>query len=164
VGHGVLGRLLARLALLRDPEHPPVVWEVAAARRDGARGYQVIDPQSDARRDYACICDVSGDGGTLDALLKRLAPRGQVVLAGFYSQPLTFDFAPAFMREACLRVAAQWQPADLRAVTALCTSGQLALDGLITHRSRPADAVGAYRTAFNDPDCLKMVLDWRNAA
>ena len=38
------------------------------------------------------------------------------------------------------------------------------LDGLITHRAPAADAAAAYATAFGDPDCLKMVLDWRDCA
>jgi 3-hydroxyethyl bacteriochlorophyllide a dehydrogenase len=37
----------------------------------------------------------------------------------------------------------------------------LSLDGLITHRSEAQAADDAYRTAFGDPSCLKMVLDWR---
>ena len=163
IGHGVLGRLVARLAVLRAAA-PPVVWETNPARRDGGQGYEVVDPASDPRRDYSGICDVSGDSKLLDTLIARLAPRGEVVLAGFYSAPLTFDFAPAFMREASLRTAAQWQPADLHAVCGLVESGALSLDGLITHRAAASDAPDAYRTAFADPDCLKMVLDWSTAA
>jgi 3-hydroxyethyl bacteriochlorophyllide a dehydrogenase len=87
-----------------------------------------------------------------------------VVLAGFYDQPLSFEFPPAFIREARIRVAAEWAPADLAATTALIASGALSLDGLITHRSRIADADRAYRTAFGDPTCLKMVLDWGGEA
>ena len=44
----------------------------------------------------------------------------------------------------------------------LAESGQLSLDGLITHRQASSDAPAAYRTAFTDPACLKMILDWRN--
>jgi bacteriochlorophyllide a dehydrogenase len=35
---------------------------------------------------------------------------------------------------------------------------------LITHRALAADAVVAYATAFTDPACLKMILDWSAAA
>jgi 3-hydroxyethyl bacteriochlorophyllide a dehydrogenase len=158
VGHGVLGRMIARLAVMAGGA--PVVWDTDAARREGAAGYAVIDPAQDTRRDYRCICDVSGDAALLDTLIARLAPGGEVVLAGFYDT-LTFSFPPAFMREARLRIASQWQPADLQAAKALAESGQLSLDGLITHRAEPGDADAAYRTAFGDPACLKMILDWR---
>jgi 3-hydroxyethyl bacteriochlorophyllide a dehydrogenase len=160
VGHGVLGRLLARLAVLAGGE--PVVWERNADRATGAVGYRVVDPASDLRHDYRAIYDVSGDPSLLDTLIARLAPGGEIVLAGFYSEPLAFNFPPAFMREARLRCAAQWREADLAAVKELAESGRLALDGLITHRQPAADAAAAYRTAFGDPACLKMVLDWRS--
>jgi 3-hydroxyethyl bacteriochlorophyllide a dehydrogenase len=161
VGHGVLGRLLARLAVLAGGE-PPVVWERNAGRRQGACGYRVVDPAEDVRRDYRSIYDVSGDGALLDELVARLAPGGEIVLAGFYSEPLRFEFAPAFMREARLRVAAEWREPDLVTVRALAESGRLSLDGLITHRAAAATADAAYRTAFGDPTCLKMILDWRS--
>ena len=159
IGHGVLGRMIARLAVAAGAS--PVVWETNPTRRDGAHGYSVVDPTADARRDYRCICDVSGDSALLDTLISRLAPGGEVVLAGFYDTPLSFVFAPAFMREARIRVAAQWQPSDLTAVRDMAESGRLSLDGLITHRHDALSADAAYRTAFGDPACLKMTLDWR---
>ncbi len=162
VGHGVLGRLLARLSVLAGGT--PTVWERNPARAEGAEGYQVLDPAQDSRRDYRAIYDVSGDAGLLDTLVAHLAPGGEIVLAGFYSQRLSFSFPPAFMREARLRIAAQWQPADLAAVAALAGAGTLSLDRLITHRSVAASADRAYRTAFGDPACLKMILDWRACA
>ena len=58
VGHGVLGRMIARLAVLAGGD--PVVWETNPARRTGAVGYEVIDPSTDSRKNYKCICDVSG--------------------------------------------------------------------------------------------------------
>ena len=159
VGHGVLGRMLARLAVVAGAS--PVVWETNPGRRDGAVGYAVIDPAEDTRRDYRCICDVSGDASLLDTLIGRLGVGGEVVLAGFYDAPLHFVFAPAFMREARIRVAAQWQPQDLVAVRDLAESGRLSLAGLITHRADAMQADSAYRSAFGDAACLKMVLDWR---
>ena len=163
VGHGVLGRLLARLAIAVGGE-PPTVWETNPDRAAGAEGYAVIDPAQDARHDYKCIVDVSGDSSLLDSLIARLAPGGEIVLAGFYDTPLSFAFPPAFMREARLRVAAQWRESDLTQVKNLIELGSLSLDGLITHRTRADQAVAAYDTAFHDPACLKMILDWRSCA
>ncbi len=160
VGHGVLGRLLARLAVVAGGE--PVVWETNPGRAAGAEGYRVLDPKDDPRRDYRAICDVSGDASLLDTLVACLAPGGEIALAGFYSDPLSFTFPPAFMREARIRVAAEWKPSDLAAVKALAESGRLSLDGLITHRRDAGEADAAYRTAFSDPACLKMILDWRS--
>ncbi|WP_270933246.1 chlorophyll synthesis pathway protein BchC [Falsiroseomonas oryzae] len=161
IGHGVLGRLIARIVVAMGAP-APVVWELNPERAEGGRGYQVLSPDADSRRDYRCICDVSGDSNLLDTLVQRLAPGGEIVLAGFYSAPLSFAFPPAFMREARIRIAAEWREPDLAVVRALIAEGRLPLDGLVTHQRDFASAPEAYRTAFEDPGCLKMVLDWRD--
>ena len=163
IGHGVMGRLLARLTVAAG--HPaPTVWELNAARQAGAEGYLVINPDDDPRRDYRAIYDVSGDSAILDKAIARQATGGEVVLAGFYKQSLSFAFAPAFMRETRIRVAAQWKREDLVVVADLAHGGKLSLDGLITHTEAPANAANAYRVAFGDSLCLKMILDWKHAA
>ena len=96
----------------------------------------------------------------LSEFLRVVRPGGEIVLAGFYSDPLSFNFAPAFMREATVRAAAEWQRPDLLAVKELAETGRLSLAGLITHHDEAAHAANAYRTAFGDVACLKMVLDW----
>ena len=161
VGHGVLGRLLARMTVVAGFA-PPTVWETNPGRAAGAQGYTVVHPDEDTRRDYHAVYDVSGDAQILDRLIARLAPGGEIVLAGFYTDPLNFNFAPAFMREAQIRCAAEWKRPDLLAVKELAEDGRLSLDGLITHHDEPVNADAAYRTAFGDAGCLKMVLDWRN--
>jgi 3-hydroxyethyl bacteriochlorophyllide a dehydrogenase len=140
------------------------VWETNASPSRRRHGYPVIDPAADTRRDYRAIYDVSGDRdarhpdqppgpgrrGGAGRLLRRAA--------------FSFQFAPAFMREARIRIAANGKPADLWPSRTLAESGRLSLDGLITHRApRHRMPTAAYRTAFGDPACLKMVLDWRTA-
>ena len=163
IGHGVMGRLLARLTVAAGLP-APTVWETSAERRAGAEGYAVVHPDDDPRKDYGAIYDVSGDAALLDALIRRLRPGGEVVLAGFYKQPLQFAYAPAFMREARIRIAAEWKRPDLLAVDALVRSGQLSLGGLITHTEPSTRAPQAYETAFGDAACLKMILDWSACA
>ncbi len=160
VGHGVLGRLLARLTIALGGD-APTVWETNPGRWGGGGDYLVVDPDDDERRDYKIIADVSGDPTILDRLVARLAKGGEIVLAGFYSEQLAFTFPPAFMREATLRIAAEWQPEDMQAVADLVAKGVLSLEGLITHRLDIGHAEDAYHTAFNNPACLKMILDWR---
>ena len=157
VGHGALGRLIARCALLRGLT--PVVWETNIQRAGGALGYDVLSPVDDPRRDYPSIIDVSGDAQALDSLIQRLARGGCITLAGFYDA-VRFAFPPAFMREASFRIASQWGPGDLAEVRDLAQSGALSLDGLVTHRRPARAAADAYPTAFGDPACVKMVLDW----
>ena len=163
VGHGVLGRLLARLTVAAGAK-PPTVWETNAARQAGGAGYEVIHPDADTRRDYNAIYDASGAPDLLNTLIGRIARGGEVVLAGFYTAPISFNFPPAFMKEARLRIAAEWAADDLVATRQLVESGALSLAGLVTHTRPAADAPGAYETAFTDPDCLKMILDWKGHA
>ncbi|MBF9045608.1 chlorophyll synthesis pathway protein BchC [Rhodobacterales bacterium LSUCC0031] len=163
IGHGVFGRLLARLTIAAGGA-APTVWEINPARQSGAMGYTVIHPDADERRDYGCIFDASGVSSLLDTMVSRLAKGGEIVLAGFYPEPLQFAFPPAFMREARFRIAAEWTPADLIATRDLIDHGALSLAGLITHTVSATQAEDAYQTAFEDPACLKMILDWENAA
>ncbi len=163
VGHGALGRLIARLVVLYGGK-TPTVWETNPIRMDGARGYEVVHPDNDPRRDYRTICEVSGANHIFDSLVSRLAPSGEICLGGFYSEPVSFTFPAAFMRQARFRIAAQWKESDLRTIAELANTGALALDGLITHREPVQRAANAYTTAFGDPHCVKMILDWRTAA
>ncbi len=159
VGHGVLGRLLARLTVAAGGPAPKV-WEIDPARRAGAKGYNVIAPEDDAKRDYSSIYDASGNGRLLNDLVGRIAKGGEIVLAGFYAEPLSFAFPPAFMKEARFRVAAEWTRDDLIATRSLVESGALSLADLITHTAPATTARAAYEQAFTDPACLKMILNW----
>lgn len=163
IGHGVLGRLIARLVMaLGFPA--PVVWETASARHTGATGYRVTDPNDDGDSRYVTAIDASGDAGAIDGIITRLRKPAELILAGFYGERVGYAFAPAFMRELTLSIAAEFRPEDVSAVIGLVETGRLSLDGLLTHRATPAQASAAYPTAFNDLGCLKMVIDWRKAA
>ena len=163
VGHGVLGRLLARLTIAAGAP-APMVWEIDESRRKGAQGYDVLTPEDDPRRDYTSVYDASGSVDVLNDLVGRLAKGGEIVLAGFYTTAISFAFPPAFMKEARFRVAAEWTHDDLAATRALVEGGLLSLDDLITHQARHKDARAAYHQAFTDPDCLKMILNWKDVS
>lgn len=158
IGHGVLGRLAARLIVALGGE-PPVVWETNVSRRDNS-GYEVIAPEEDTRRAYRCVCDLSGDANIIDKVLPHCARGAEIVLAGFYSNRPSFAFPAAFMKEMRLRIAAEWQPVDLVVVSELASDGRLSLSELITHSVAAEEADQAYRLAFSDPACLKMILNW----
>ncbi len=163
IGHGVLGRLLARLTIAAGGP-APTVWETNRARHAGAVGYDVVLPENDPRRDYGAIYDASGAADLLDSLIGRLRKGGEIVLAGFYTAPVSFAFPPAFMKEARFRIAAEWAAEDMVVTRQLVESGDLSLAGLITHTQPAGTATAAYETAFTDPDCLKMMLEWKGHA
>ena len=160
IGHGVLGRLIARIALMMGADNL-VVWERDPIRAQGGEGYRVIAPEEDSAS-YNQICDVSGDAEILNALFPRLNHRGTVVLAGFYHGAVQFAFPPAFRCEATIAIAAEWHADDLNFATSLLQEHAIRVDDLITHRFAASDAAPAYTTAFSDPTCLKLILDWRS--
>ena len=158
IGHGVLGRLAARLVMALGGT--PTVWETNP-KRHSAEAYTVVEPGQDDHRAYASICDMSGNVGAIDTAIQHAAKGAEIVLAGFYAERVSFEFPSAFMREIGFKIAAEWDASDLEAVMTLRRKGLLSLDGLVTHSAEPANATRAYETAFSDAECLKMVLDWR---
>ena len=162
IGHGALGRLVARVSEARY-QVTPTVWETSAERREGHFNYPVLDPSEDSRRDYQRVCDVSGASMIIDQAVHHLAKHATVLLVGFYAAPIHFDFPAAFMREIDIRISAEWQPEDMQAAMDLVSGGDLSLSGIITHDQPFNSAEIAYNRAFSDPRCLKMVLDWRDA-
>jgi 3-hydroxyethyl bacteriochlorophyllide a dehydrogenase len=162
IGHGALGRLVARACMARY-QVTPTVWDTSPERREGEHSYVVLDPAEDDRRDYQRVCDVSGSSTIIDQAVKHLSKGATVLLAGFYAAPIEFDFPAAFMREIDIRISAEWQPDDMQTALELVSGGDLSLSGIITHDHPYDSAETAYQQAFSDPRCLKMVLDWRDA-
>ena len=161
VGHGVLGQLVARLTESLYGQSP-VVWETNPQRHESKGKYRVCSIDTDQRNDYGVVCDVSGSASALNQMISRCRPGATLVMAGFYSSAVTFDFPPAFMREINLLVSAEWQPQDLKEAAELASSGELDLTDLITDVLPANQAELAYDRAFNDNSCIKMVIDWRS--
>lgn len=159
VGFGILGRLLFRITEALGQERP-AVWEISPERAE-AEGIVATSAEHDPRKDYRSIYDVSGSMSVIDQLVGAMARGGTIVCAGFYPGRFGFNFAPAFQKEATFRIAAEWTPADLHSVLDLIADNRLSLDGLVTHVRPWREAPAAYETAFTDPACLKMTLDWR---
>lgn len=160
VGNGVLGRLAARLVVALGGK-PPVVWENNALRHMADDGVKVLHPSDDKDSKYNTILDMSGNSEILDQLVWHLNMGGEVILAGFYSSRLDFAFPAAFMKEATFRISAEWKPSDLANVYEMVEAEKVSLAGLITHKTGYQQAQTAYETAFSDPECLKMILDWK---
>ena len=58
IGHGVLGRLLARLTIAAGGE-PPIVWESNPIRVGNETDYDVMDPEKDNSSDHQSIYEAS---------------------------------------------------------------------------------------------------------
>ena len=158
IGNGVLGRLVARVSSAMGARQM-TQWEHHPERMTSAVS-EVVREQDDPRRDYQTVIDVSGDVSIINQAVSHMGSNSTVVLAGFYHLPVTFDFAPAFMRELDVRIAAEWQLTDMTLAAQLLADDLLVIDDLITHRFAALDAASAYQEAFTNPLCLKTVLDW----
>jgi len=163
IGNGVLGQLIARMIVALGGKSP-TIWEKNPIRRASSGEFNVIDPSEHKDVTYQAVIDVSGDSTIVDALAPVLKRGGEITLAGFYADRINFSFPPVFMKEAQIRVAAEWQPSDLAAVQELLAKQKMHLENLISHERSAEDAEVAYKTAFGDPQCLKMVLDWEGRA
>lgn len=162
IGHGVLGRLMARLTVALGGK--PTVWECNEQRFSADNLYPVRRASEDPRQDYQVVIDASGDADVIDQAVRHMAKGSLFVLAGFYHRKVNFTFPPVFMRQMTVRVAAEWVPEDLKAVVGLLAEHPALLTGIVTHMADAAEGADAYQRALEDPACLKMVLDWRQLA
>ena len=112
IGNGALGRLVARITEAVSGQRP-VVWEKNPGRRTDQASDTAICPSSDTRTDYSTICDVSGDAAIIDACVHHAARDAEFVLGGFYAGAVSFEFAPAFIKELRVSISSEWQPTDL---------------------------------------------------
>ena len=68
---------------------PPTVWESNPLRVGTQTDYKVIDPLNDSSSDHEAIYEASGDISVLDKIIPKLKKNGEIVLAGFYSSPIS---------------------------------------------------------------------------
>lgn len=158
IGNGVLGRLIARISAALY-SNTVTFWEANPGRQN-TEGNPVFTAATDDRSDYRVIIDVSGDHHIINQAVAHMSRGATLVLAGFYHDALHFDFAPAFMREINLHIAAEWHRDDMQTAADLIAKDRLFVDDLVTHRYPATDAASAYHEAFTNPDCLKTILDW----
>jgi 3-hydroxyethyl bacteriochlorophyllide a dehydrogenase len=87
---------------------------------------------------------------------------GRVVLLGYYDK-VELPYMPIFLRELTLAASKEWAPGDLARARDAIAAGEVDVRPLITHCMNAGDAPKAFDVAFNEPDCVKMILDWKEA-
>jgi len=165
VGHGVLGRCWhARVTLALGGHRTHRGIETQTARHDGAAGLHASlhTATRTTRRDYADDLRRPRRRGPSRHADPAAPERARSCSAGFYEEPLSFTFPPAFMREASIRMAAEFTTADLQAVQG--AGGTAApLEPRRAHqppRSPPPHCgTGLRRRHSPILDCIKMALD-----
>jgi 3-hydroxyethyl bacteriochlorophyllide a dehydrogenase len=162
LGQGPVGQLASRIAGGRG------AW-VASADRSASRltrsvGAEVINteqmPLNQAIREpVQAIIEATGSMPALTSALSLLAPGGTILLLGYYDA-LQVPYMPLFLKEARLLTAKEWGPGDLLRCRDLIANGSLAVASLLTHEVAISELSAAYDTALNNPECLKLILNW----
>lgn len=114
----------------------------------------------------AAGCDLVVDTTSAAAVLQQLdelvAPRGQILLQGYYPGLTPLNLDRLHGKRPTIAVACSL---DLKAhlyATRLLAGGQLRLKPLVTLCARPADAAQVYAAVLDRPgDFLGIVFDWR---
>ncbi|GAB4423454.1 MAG: zinc-binding dehydrogenase [Chloroflexi bacterium OHK40] len=167
LGQGIVGQLAARLAKLQGAQYVAVADRVGV-RLAASRGDQVIDVTRESldeaigEANINVLIEATGSMTALSGALPLLANHGRVLLLGYYDH-VNIPYAPIFMREAQVLVAREWQfgpDGDLPRVRDMIASGELDVCGLLTHRVPLERIQAAYRLAFEDPSCLKLIIEW----
>lgn len=167
LGQGIVGQLAARLAKRAGATHVAVADRVAV-RLAVSQADQIVDVSKDSLEEALegervnLLIEATGSMGALSGALPLLADHGRVLLLGYYEH-IDIPYAPVFMREAQILVAREWHfgpTGDLPLTRDLIASGELNVNGLLTHRVPLERIQAAYRLALEDPSCLKVVVEW----
>jgi bacteriochlorophyllide a dehydrogenase len=162
LGQGPVGQIAARLAHARG-------YFVAVTDRSASRLERSVadlkvaadDPQLHdlIKRPFDTIIEATGSMAALAEALPLLADAGTVLLLGYYDE-LRLPYMPLFLKQARLLAAREWAPGDLARCRDLLADGTLDPAALLTHRLPATQVARAYEIALNDPECLKLVLEW----
>lgn len=114
-----------------------------------------------AGNEFDVMIDSTGVMNAIETGLRFLKFHGKVIFGGYY-QRMNIDYSQAFEKELSFVAARQWAKGDLLRVRELLRTGKLNAKKIFTHsHSVDTDLAEAYHQAFNDPDCLKMILNWK---
>jgi len=162
LGQGIVGQLAARFA--KACGATVHVTDKAAARLRYAVADAILPadpppPGPPSPGAYDVLIDATGKMDAIAPRLMSVKQGGRVVLLGYYER-IDLPYMPAFLRELTFAVSKEWAPGDLARARDAIASGMVDVSNLITHRLPADEAPRAFEMAFNDPECLKMVLVW----
>jgi 3-hydroxyethyl bacteriochlorophyllide a dehydrogenase len=162
LGQGPVGQFAARIARAQG------AWVAVSDRVASRLERSVADLRVDVTTDSLVaavqqpvdtIIEATGSMAALSDALPLLANDGTIILLGYYDE-LCLPYMPLFLKQARLLTAKEWATGDLQRSRDLLASGMLDAAALITHRAPVARFEEAYATALNDPECLKLVIEW----
>jgi 2-desacetyl-2-hydroxyethyl bacteriochlorophyllide A dehydrogenase len=129
-----------------------------------------------AGRGFDVVVEATGAAEVARVAPRAGCERGRLVLAGMYTQPLSFDYWQLYTRELDVAVSRQagprhdlpdpyyrwtWRRTNEESL-ALLASGQVHVEPLISHRLPVEEISRAYEQLRSHPDeTIKVLLEWR---
>lgn len=106
------------------------------------------------------VVDTTGRVELSPLWIDLIRPEGEIILQGWYPDPLVIDFHEAHHKLANLRMPCSWEPDS---VSLQCIAdGKANTKSLLTHVLDPSTCGDAYtRMASADPALLGVAFDWR---
>jgi 3-hydroxyethyl bacteriochlorophyllide a dehydrogenase len=160
LGMGAIGALAARF--LKAAGARVICADTRPERLDPALGEQ-FDLSTGTLdhfvRDADAVVEATGISRAIATCARVCKSGGKIVLLSYYDELVT-PYVDCFVKEVDLLVAREWSHPDLIAARDAIAAGTIDVRSLAEHVV-PVDAYErAYRTAFEDPSVLKVILRW----
>ena len=168
-GQGLIGQGAAQLARLRGAT--VVAAETSDLRRQLSAKYsadRVVNPLTEDLDAFVkaikpggadLVIDTTGRSSIFPTLIDLIRVYGQVLLQGWYPEPISFDFHATHGKRP--KIAIPCGQAMDGVVLDLLADKKLKLRGLVSHVLSPLDAASIYaKMAKADPSVMGVVFDW----
>ncbi len=164
LGQGIVGQLAARFVRMHARGATVHVTDKVEARLRLSVADEVVSPNPPppgppSPGTYDVLIDATGKMDAIAPRLMSVKKGGRVVLLGYYDT-IELPYMPVFLRELTLASSMQWAQGDLVRARDAIAAGAIEVQRLITHCRTADEAPKAFDVAFNDPNCVKMILTW----
>jgi 3-hydroxyethyl bacteriochlorophyllide a dehydrogenase len=161
LGMGAIGQFAARF-LAAGGAHVICV-DKSEARLDagvGAERFALGDEPLEAHvKDLDAVVEATGQSRLLASCANALRMGGSIALLSYYDELVT-HYAELFVKEVTLLVAREWSHADLLAARDIMSGDAIEYASLAKTVYPVGEFEQAYKTAFEDPSVLKVILQW----
>ncbi|BCW98615.1 MAG: alcohol dehydrogenase [Armatimonadota bacterium] len=174
IGQGLIGQGSAQLARLRGAT--VIATDLSETRLDLSRRCSAdiaINPQKEDLTRLVrsikpegadVIIETTGRSDVFALCIDLLGILGQILLQGWYPDPISFDFHTTHLKRPTIAVTCGYDLEAIRTCLDLMSYGKLDFDGLITHEVPCDEAPKMYpRFAAGDSQILGTVFNWRES-
>ena len=161
VGMGAIGQFAARFLAAAGAE--VICVDKSPNRLHAGIGAEQIalgDESIEAHvQNLDAVVEATGQSKLLASCANALKMGGSIALLSYYDELVT-HYAELFVKEVTLLVAREWTHPDLLAARDIMASGSIEFASLAKTVVPIGDYEQAYKTAFEDPSVLKVILQW----